>query len=185
VDVNWDYLLPLDKLMSGAKGSLSFRMQGTYSLKTLIVTGGVQKDVAGQTGGDQGFLSDFAAAPNFAGNLTVSYLRDALTLTLQTRWVSAGRLDKQNPKIGPGEAGYDPGLSYSVSDSTVPSYYVLNLNGSYDVKWFGLQNLNLWANVSNLLDKDPPYSAGAVGGANAVYFDALGRTYRVGMRMAF
>ena len=41
------------------------------------------------------------------------------------------------------------------------------------------------ANVSNLLNKDPPYSAGMVGGANAVYFDALGRTYRVGMRMAF
>ena len=183
VDMNWDYLLPMDKMFSGATGSLSFRLQGTYALKTLI--GATARDIAGQTGGDQGFLSDFAAAPNFAGNLTVSYLRDPLTVTLQTRWVSEGRLDKQNPKLGPGDPGYNPNLSYSVSDSTVPSYYLLNLNGSYNVKWFGLDNLNLWANVSNLLNKDPPYSAGAVGGANAVYFDALGRTYRVGMRMAF
>jgi outer membrane receptor protein involved in Fe transport len=143
------------------------------------------RDIAGQTGGDQGFLSDFAAAPNFAGNLTMSYLNDPVTVTLQTRWVSKGRLDKQNPKLGPGDDGYNPNLTYSVSDSTLPSYYVVNLNGSYNAKWFGLDNLNLWANVSNLLNKDPPFSAGYVGGVNAVYFDALGRTYRVGMRMAF
>jgi len=141
--------------------------------------------VAGQTGGDQGFLSDFASTPNFVGNLSVSYLNDPLTVTLQTRFVSKGRLDKQNPKLGPGDAGYNPALSYSVSDSTVPSYYVLNLNASYNLKWFSLENLNVWANVANLLDKDPPYAAGAVGGTNGVYFDALGRVYRVGVRMAF
>ncbi len=51
---------------------------------------------------------DFAAAPNFAGNLTMSYLNDPLTVTLQTRWVSAGRLDKQNPKIGAERCGLQP-----------------------------------------------------------------------------
>jgi hypothetical protein len=185
VDSAWDYLLPLDKLSSGAKGSLSFRMEGTYTLKTLIVTGGITKDVAGQTGGDQGFLSDFAAAPKFTGTLTSTYLRDPLTLTLQFKWVGSGRLDKQNPKTGPGDPGYNPNLTYSVSDSTVPSYYQLNLTGQYNLKWFNLENLNVWATVTNLLDKDPPYSAGAVGGANAIYFDALGRQYRLGIRMAF
>ena len=185
VDINWDYLMPLDKVFSGANGSLQFRLESTYSLKTLVVTNGTEKDVAGQTGGDQGFLSDFASTPNFVGNLSMSYLNDPLTVTLQTRWVSKGRLDKQNPKLGPGDAGYNPALSYSVSDSTVPSYYVLNLNASYNLKWFSLENLNVWANVANLLDKDPPYAAGMVGGTNGVYFDALGRVYRVGVRMAF
>jgi iron complex outermembrane recepter protein len=184
VDVGWDYLMPLEKLMSGAKGSFAFRLQGTYSLKTLIQNAN-RRDVAGQTGGDQGFLSDFAAAPNFSANFTASYLNGPLTATVQTRWVGAGRLDKQNPKLGPGDEGYNPALSYSVSDSTVPSYYVVNLNGSYDFKWFGLQNLQFFGNVSNLFDRDPPYSAGQVGGVNAIFFDALGRTYRVGMRMSF
>ena len=190
VDLAWDYLLPLDKLMGDAKGSLAFRLQGTYSLETKIQTTSftgvtTTHDVSGQTGGDQGFLSDFASAPNFAANFTTSYLNAPFELTGQLRWVSAGRLDKQNPKTGPGEAGYDPALTYSTSDATVPSYYMLNLNGSYDFKWFGLQSLQLFANISNVFDKDPPFSAGQVGGANAVYFDTLGRTYRVGMRMAF
>jgi hypothetical protein len=71
---------------------------------------------------------------------------------LQTRWVSEGRLDKQNPKTGPGDPGYNPALSYSVSDSTLPSYYALNLNGSYNFKWTGLQSLQVFANVANLLN---------------------------------
>jgi iron complex outermembrane recepter protein len=187
VDVGWDYLLPLDRLFSGGKGSLSFRLQGTYALKSLVISGGREHDIAGQTGGDQGFLSDFSAAPNFAGNLTMSYLRDPLTLTLQTRFVSKGRLDKQNPKTGPGDPGFNPDLTYSTTDSTLPSYFVTNLNASYDLKWFNLNNLNVWLNVANVFNKDPPFSAGtgAPGGVNAVYFDTLGRTYRVGMRMAF
>lgn len=67
----------------------------------------------------------------------------------------------------------------------MPSYWIANLNGSYDVQWFGLQNLQFFGSVNNVFDKDPVYSAGQVGGVNAVYFDALGRTYRVGTRMAF
>jgi outer membrane receptor protein involved in Fe transport len=190
VDIAWDYATPLDRFMSSAKGSIAFRMQGTYSLETIIQTTSftgltTTHDVSGQTGGDQGFLSDFASAPNFAANLTTSYLNGPFELTGQLRWVSAGRLDKQNPKLGPGDEGYNPAVTYSTSDATVPSYYLLNLNGSYDFKWFGLQSLQVFANISNVFDKDPPFSAGQVGGANAVYFDTLGRTYRLGMRMAF
>jgi iron complex outermembrane recepter protein len=184
VDLGWDYLMPMDKLFSGGKGSFAFRLQGTYALKTLIQNAN-RRDIAGQTGGDQGFLSDFAAAPNFTGNLTISYLNGPLTLTTQLRYYSKGRLDKQNPKLGPGDPGYDPGLTYSTSDSTVPSYQVVSLNGSYDFKWFGLENVQLYGNVSNLFDKEPPFSAGAVGGVNATFFDALGRTYRAGMRVQF
>jgi iron complex outermembrane receptor protein len=184
VDLGWDYLMPLERMFSGAKGSLMFRLQGTYALKTLIQTAS-RRDIAGQTGGDQGFLSDFAAAPNFSGNLTLSYLNGPLTLTAQMRYISEGRLDKQNPKTGPGEPGYDPNLTYSTTDATIPSYQVVNLNGSYDFKWFGLQNVQVFANVSNLFDKDPPFSAGQVGGVNATFFDALGRTYRAGMRVQF
>jgi iron complex outermembrane recepter protein len=184
VDLGWDYLMPMDNLFSGSQGSLAFRLQGTYALKSIIQNAN-RRDIAGQTGADQGFLSDFAAAPNFSANFTASYLNGPLALTVQTRWVGAGRLDKQNPKLGPGDEGYNPNLTYSVSDSDVPSYYAVNLNGSYDFKWFGLENLQLFGNVSNLFDRDPPFSAGQVGGVNAVFFDALGRTYRAGMRVQF
>jgi len=189
VDIAWDYLLPMSKLLSKANGNLSFRLSSTYALKTMVNSAGGQKNVASQTGGDQGFFSDFAPSPKFSGTLTISYLNGPLSVTTQGRYISAGRLDKQNPKLGPGDAGYDPTLTYSVNDSTVPSYFVMSLDGSYDFKWFGLQNVQLFADVQNLFDRDPPFSSPntmiGVGGVNAIFFDTLGRTYRVGMRMSF
>jgi iron complex outermembrane receptor protein len=182
IDFAWDYTLALDKMFSGNAGRVAFRLTASHTISTHIPSG---RDVAGQTGGDQGFLSDFSASPDWSGNLATTYMTGPLSVTLQTRYISSGILDLQNPKTGPDQAGYDPLKTYSVNDGTVPSYFLFNLSGSYDFKWFNLDKLQVFATVDNLFDKIPPFSAGAVGGANAVFFDALGRTYRVGMRMAF
>jgi outer membrane receptor protein involved in Fe transport len=187
VDVSWDWNMPLSNLASSAQGNLIFRLSGTWAMKTLTrlsATGPVH-DIAGQTGGDQGFLSDFAASPDFTGTLTTTYLNGPFTLTAQGRYVAAGQLDQQNPKLGPEDAGFNPALSYSTTDSDLGSYFITDLTGSYDFQFLGLKNLNIYASISNLFDRDPPFSAGAVGGANAIYFDTLGRSYRVGMRMSF
>ena len=129
--------------------------------------------------------SDFASSPDWSGTLATTFMDGPVTATLQTRYVSDGILDLQNPKTGPGQAGYDPTKTYSVTDNTVPSYFIFNLSGSYDFKWFNLEKMQVFATIDNLLDKTPPFAAGMVGGTNPVFFDALGRTYRVGMRMAF
>jgi len=92
-------------------------------------------------------------------------------------------LDLQNPKTGPDSPDYDPTLSYSVTDNTVPSYMNFALNASYDFKWFGLERMQVFGSVNNLFDKVPPFAAGGVGGTNATFFDALGRSYRMGVRI--
>ncbi len=180
IDFAFDYTMPLDSMFSSVPGSLAFRLSASHTLETIIPSG---RDVAGQTGGDQGFLSDFSASPDWSGNVTMSYLNGPFTSTLQARYVASGVLDLQNPKTGIGEPGYNSNNQYSVNDNTVPSYFVFSLTGSYDFKWFDTEKFELWASINNLLDKDPPFSAGSVGGANAVYFDALGRTYKVGFRV--
>jgi outer membrane receptor protein involved in Fe transport len=45
--------------------------------------------------------------------------------------------------------------------------------------------LQFWGSVNNLFDKDPPLVGGSVGGTQPLFFDTLGRTYRVGLRMSF
>ncbi len=62
----------------------------------------------------------------------------------------------------------------------VPSYAIFGLNASYKFD----DNLQLWAQVNNLLDKAPPF-LNSTGPAGAAYFDLLGRAYRVGFRMKF
>lgn len=182
VDLAWDYSFPLARVFGDTPGNLALRLSASHALKTIVPSG---EDVAGQTGGDQGFLSDFASSPDWSGNFTVSYMNGGFVGTLQARWISDGRLDQQNPKTGPGEPGYDPGLTYSVDDNTVGNYFLFSANASYDFKNFGAQRSELFVSVNNLFDRKPPFSAGAVGGVNATFFDVLGRTFRVGMRLKF
>jgi len=146
---------------------------------------GRQADLAGQTGGDSGFLSDVAPAPDWTGVLTLSYLNQGFTGTLQTRWVAPGNLDLQNPKTGPDDPDYDPTVSYSASDNDTGNYFVFNLNASYDLHIANLDGFQVFGSINNLLDRQPPFSSGGVGGVNAINYDTLGRTYRMGVRLRF
>ena len=110
-------------MINEAPGNLAFRLTASHPTKSVLPTG---RDVAGQNGVDQGFLTGFAASPDWSGNLTVSYTNAGFTGTLQSRYVSSGVLDLQNPKTGPDESGYNPNLTYSVSDNSIPSYFNFN-----------------------------------------------------------
>jgi len=56
-----------------------------------------------------------------------------------------------------------------------------------------VENLQLFGVVDNLFNKQPPFASGASafglsngnGGTNPVFYDTLGRMYRVGVRMTF
>ena len=76
----------------------------------------------------------------------------------------------------------------------VPSYQIFTLSGTYNLKNIGAaDNLQLFAVIDNLFDKQPPFASGASafglsngnGGTNPVFYDTLGRMYRVGLRMTF
>jgi outer membrane receptor protein involved in Fe transport len=82
----------------------------------------------------------------------------------------------------------------TVSDNRVPSYLVFGLNGSYRFEDVGpLKSLQVFASVDNLFDKDPPLAVGGGffgasnnnGGTNPVFFDTLGRAFRIGVRTTF
>ena len=71
-----------------------------------------------------------------------------------------------------------------------PSYAVFGLSGSYQFDNIGpARNFQIFATVDNLFDRDPPIAAGnganQNGGTNPIYFDTLGRFYRIGVRTNF
>ena len=45
--------------------------------------------------------------------------------------------------------------------------------------------MEVFLSINNLTDKDPKFAAGGVGGAYPVLYPSLGRSYRMGLRMAF
>jgi len=143
------------------------------------------RDIAGQVGAPVGFFADWAGSPDFSHNLVVSYARGGFTITGQGQYVSEGRMDLETPKIGPGEPGYDVNLVGSTSTPTVGSHFTTNLTGSYRFDADRLENMEVFLSINNLTDKDPQFASGGIGGAYPVLYPALGRSYRMGLRMAF
>jgi outer membrane receptor protein involved in Fe transport len=187
VDLSGNYVLDLSDT-----SSLNFRLLATHMAEQKFqpTPGQPFVDVVGQTGTSNSFLSDYQPSAEWTANLTTTYSRNRATVTAQIRYVSSGVLNYYG--ITPSEAGY-PGLApfVSMSTNTIGSYDVLNLSGSYDFQLNGGTKLQLFAAINNVTDKSPPIAAGtgfggnANGGTNPVFYDTLGRAFRIGLRVTF
>jgi outer membrane receptor protein involved in Fe transport len=48
-----------------------------------------------------------------------------------------------------------------------------------------LGHAQVFADIQNLFDRDPPLIGTGIGGTNPTLFDTLGRRYRIGVRTRF
>jgi len=169
----------------GGSRQMSLRLLASHALNQQVVigTGRLERDIAGQTG-NEGFLPDYTSAAEWNINLIASFATGPLTITTQGRYTSSGYIDLVSPRRDPSDPLYDPLRVNSIVDNTVPSHFTQNLTVSYD---FNVRDTEteLWVSVTNLWDKEPPFSAGGTGGVNGIYYDTLGRAYRVGVRLNF
>ena len=164
---------------------MSIRLLASHALNQQVVIGvnRLERDIAGQTG-NEGFLPDYTSAAEWNINLIASYNTGRLTLTTQGRYTSDGTLDLVSPRRDPSDPLYNPLLVNSIVDNTVPSHFTQNVTASYDFD-FGGTETEIWMSVNNIWDKDPPFSAGGTGGVNGIFYDTMGRTYRLGVRLNF
>ena len=169
----------------GGSRQMSLRLLASHALNQQVVigTGRLERDIAGQTG-NEGFLPDYTSAAEWNVNLIASFATGPLTITAQGRYTSGGYIDLVSPRRDPSDSLYDPLRVNSIVDNTVPAHFTQNLTVSYD---FNVRDTEteLWMSVTNLWDKEPPFSAGGTGGVNGIYYDTLGRAYRVGVRLNF
>ncbi len=75
----------------------------------------------------------------------------------------------------------------------VPAYFLFGLNTTYSFPNV-LKGLQVFAQVNNLFNKEPPFTAGSATsggfngpatGSNPVFYDELGLAYRIGFRLNF
>ena len=213
-----DYSVSYFRQLAGG-GSLNARVIATRFLEQSRDLGGyfARQDVSGQTGSSTlasaflfpgqgaGFGVNYSPTPEIAGNLWLTYQKNAFSITSQLRYVGAGRLNLQDNWISGGEVGqyidpataepvyvpYAANLSNTITDSTLPSWATLNLNFRYD---FGQSSLTLnrfnsleaYLNITNVADRIPGFFSGTgAGGLNTAYFSGMGRQYQLGMQMRF
>jgi iron complex outermembrane recepter protein len=178
VDIEAQYTLPLSSF-SRLGGDLSFRVLLTYVDKLVTTDPSGTRNRVGQLGA----LNRVTGVPHWSGNADILYRADRWQVNLQTRWVGPG-LYSTELREGCCAAN-------TIADNSVAGYAVFNLGAQYDFKVLGGRDLQVFGTINNLLDRAPPYlPSGALGGANEssvnpVFYDAIGRAFKVGMRFKY
>jgi len=179
IDIELAYRLRLDRF-AAVPGDLNFRVLGTYvsDLTTTDSAGSINR--AGQSGYPAG---QTPGVPHWLIDGTVTYSTSRFATTLQVHYIDSGYHDVT--RIGPDDPRYDPTLRNSVNRNRLPSRTYFNLTGSYDLWTDGDRKIQLFGAIDNLFDKGPPPIHSNNYGTNSVYFDPIGRAYRMAVRFTY
>jgi outer membrane receptor protein involved in Fe transport len=169
IDFEADYRIPL-----GDENTLQLRGIATYVDTLKSESFGDVVDRAGQTGNTVGL-----ASPEWILNGTAAFVAPSWSVTLQGRFIDSGLFDAQ--RIGPEDPRFATTLPNSISDNHVESRFYVNLFGSVFVD--DEERFELFGSVSNLFDTAPPAAPETQFYTNPVYFDTIGRYFRVGGRL--
>jgi len=164
-----------------SEGSLTLQGTATHMIDLVTVDiSGRPINRAGMVGGPNGQVSGM---PSWSFNAQATIEEGPFAFTTQVRYISAGAYDVT--LVGPGDAGYAPTLSNSISNNHVPAETYVNLQWQWNFKPASGQRVQLYGAVNNLFDNDPPnYINSAFGPTNPVLYDVVGRTFRLGVRVA-
>jgi outer membrane receptor protein involved in Fe transport len=154
--------------MQAFEGDLSLRTLVTYIHNITMVDAGSTIELAGSAS-QPGAIG---GQPHWRWTSSATYERDRLTVSLTGRYIGKANLDN----------------AYTTKDLNklnVGARVYLDASASYDLIDDGERRLALFANVRNLLDKDPPITGVDRWGTTRALYDTIGRTYTAGVRFNF
>lgn len=158
----------------GDTGQLGIRLLAThyFELSTTDSVGTV--DRAGQTGFRPGTTT---GVPYWTVDGNVTWQYHNLTTNLHGSWISGGIYEVLF--VGPQDPGFSITAPNSVNDNTVDPFFKMDLSLSLQAT----DNLEVYGAIENLLDSAPPLAGSAQGGTNQVFFDPIGRYFKIGARI--
>ena len=175
VDFQADYSMAL------FTGTLNWHFVGNYTDETTLFTPTFTYDFVGALGGNQLVGS---GVPKFKGTLAATYTEGPWIGTIQTRMEGGAVLNN----------AWQSGVQ--VDNNSVPFNAYLDLRASYS--WN--DNIQFYGAIDNVLDTPPPAvpeaavaATGGVAAGNAYsslltrtdIYDALGRAFRIGIRVRY
>ena len=169
-DLEADYYTPLS-----ADRSLNFRLLGGYLDEESISDFGVPflMSEAGTVGNME--------LPRVQLNAGLQYNQGQFSAYLNERFISSGKREWNDD---------EPGLGgVTINTDHVASVFYTDLNFAYDLNT-GSGNLQLFVNISNLLDRPPPNAPNFTGFTGSVQtnkslYDILGRRFVAGIKFKF
>ncbi|HTI67011.1 MAG TPA: TonB-dependent receptor [Caulobacteraceae bacterium] len=167
--------------MDLGSGRLTLSGLATYVKDLITADSFGSVDRAGQNGVPP---STQPGVPHWIVNGTVGWASGRFAGQVQGRYISKGIYNAL--QIGPGQDGYSPTLTNSISDNFVPDMFYLNLNAQYDVMRSGGRTLQIYGAINNLLDVQPPADLpSSFANGNPILYDVVGRAFRIGARFTY
>ena len=144
-------------------GDLGISLRANYTFKN-------GTDAAGDATPFRNVAGSIQGVPKFTGTANLNYEINRFKFNTQVRYLSSMLYN----------IDYVEGVD--INDNTVPSVAYVDLGASYKIT----KNVEIFGNVDNVLDKDPPIAPSTFGyPTQPQFYDMIGRTYRAGVRGRF
>ncbi len=177
VDFESTYSIDTADILDGMDGTFSIHALATYvDNLTTVLPGNVVQNSVGQVSN----FNRISGVPKWNGNVDFTYDFKPWSMNLRMHYVGAG-VYGYNLKTGSGAAN-------TISNNNVGDLVYFDVGGSYDTTISGFP-VQFYGAVNNLFDKDPPFvPSGAAGGTNesstnTVFYDPIGRLFKIGIRV--
>ena len=154
--------------------SLDLRVLATRYLELSITDSRGIVDRAGQTGYRGGATP---GVPDWIVDGNALLTAGDLQLGAHAHFIPKGVFDVL--LVGPEDEGYSIDLPNSVNTNRIDSNFIFDLSATYRVT----PNAEIFGVVNNVFDQDPPLAFSSQGGTNHVWFDTIGRYFKLGFRL--
>ena len=183
IDFEASYRTSLDAINSDWGGSLMLRFLATHFIKNYSSNGiTIPYEGAGVNAGVAN------AVPHWRWNGSATYTTESISLNLGARGTSAGVYNNSNVQCTSG-CPVSTGNNRTVDTNAIDGAVYWDTSVAYKFAMGEKGAAELFLNVRNLTNKDPVIVAPGPGGFtyeaapyNGALYDALGRTFRAGIR---
>ncbi|MGE4063753.1 MAG: TonB-dependent receptor plug domain-containing protein [Rhodospirillaceae bacterium] len=189
IDFEASYNMPLSVVSDGLDGNLGIRFLATHFIdyKTFSgIPGDIEVENAGVAGGG-GIGGGGGGVPSWRINSSITYALDPINVGLGFRWISrslnnATWIECQTGCPNP------VGQRITVDDNHVDAALFVDFNAAYTMALGETSEAELFFNVRNVMNSDPPIRAGGPGGSSWDFapaspsYDILGRVFRAGVK---
>ena len=163
LDIETSYGFDLANISDSFSGRLTMRLLGNHVIKLLTNNGVTAVDTAGEVGS------------SWRWNGNVSYRNGPLSVSSSLRYIGAGAIDNTY-------------LPNDIEVNHVDAQYFVGLSTQYTIDRGNGDEIELFARVDNLLNREPPILPGT-GQQSTVtqgsLYDVLGRNFAVGFRFKY
>ncbi len=159
VDLDLLYTLPASTLFPSMPGSFHTRLLATWVDSLTTFDGKNEFEYVTSQG-----LTGGAGVPRWRANASVAWRGDRYAAHARARYISAGVYNNQ----------------LALTNGNIGAYTYWDVGGKARFPVFGDNELEVYADISNLFDKKSPL--GAVG---SPYYDVVGRYFTLGARLRF